>query len=126
MSEKNQSLTLAGRLHLCPCCTWPSVDLSNCSDASGAGKVLQEEGLSSEDDVLCEEVLPVFLLSLLPGSCVWYLLLLTLWEIIHPQAVGISDRRPVPLGQAPFPAGNVIFSSYLVSEDACCLSLYLR
>lgn len=53
MSEQNQSLTLAGRLHLCPCHTWPSVDLSNCSDASGAGKVLQEERLPSEDVCSC-------------------------------------------------------------------------
>lgn len=82
-----------------PCCTWPSVDLPNGSHASGAGKVLQEEHLPSEDE---EEVFPLFLLSLLLGSCLWYLLLLALWEVIRLQAVGISDPCPAPPGQAPF------------------------
>lgn len=50
MSEKNQSLTLAGRFDLCPCRTWPPVGLANCPDASGAGKVLQEERCLSDDD----------------------------------------------------------------------------
>lgn len=74
MSGQNWSLTLAGGLHLSPCCIWPFVDLSN-SSASGAGKVLQEEHMASEDDVLCGEVFPLFLPSLLLGSCVWYLFL---------------------------------------------------
>lgn len=99
----------------------PSVGLSNCSDVFGAGQVLQEEHHPSEDDVLYDEVFPLFLLCLLPGSCVWHNLLLALGEFIHPQAAGISDRCPVPTGQASFPAGKVIFSSYLIS---CVLAAF--
>lgn len=92
---------LAWRLHLHPCHTGPSVDFCNCSDASGAGKVLEEDHLPSEDDVVCGEVFPLFFLPLLPGSYVWYLLLLTLWEIVCPKAVGILCCSPVHPGRLP-------------------------
>lgn len=84
----------------------------------------QEEYLPFEMDELCAVVLHVLLLSLLPGSYLWYLLF-TLWEVICPQAVAISGCHPVPPGQAPFLTGRVIFSLYFISECACCLLLYL-
>lgn len=69
----------------------------------------QGEHLPFERDELCEVVFHVLLLSLLPGSYLWYLLF-TFWEVICPQAVAISGCHPVPAGQAPFPAGRVVFS----------------
>lgn len=53
----------------------------------------QEEHLPFEMDELCAVVLHVLLLSLLPGSYLWYLLF-TLWEVICPQAVAISGSLP--------------------------------
>lgn len=97
--------------------------LFNWSDSSGAGKVLRRHiyllrWMSSVKS--CSMCLS----CLLPGSYVWYPLF-TLWDVICPQAFGISDCHPVPPGQAPFPAGKVIFSMCFISERACCLSPYL-
>lgn len=96
--------------------------LFNWSDTSGAGQVLRRNTYLLK--WVSSVVFHALLLSLLPGSYVWFLLF-TLWEVRSPQAVGISDCHPVPPGQAPFPTGKVIFSLYFVSECACCLSPYL-
>lgn len=152
MPEQNPSLTLAGRLHLCPCCAWPPVDVSYCSDASGAGKACgREERLPSGADVLCRGVfslllrgwcaLPRGLPSAPPGAmCSAKRSSLrssvsAAWQpcVVPPLSYLLGNRAPsgcwhlspVLPGQAPFSAGKVIFSSYFLSEHACCLSLDL-